>query len=162
MESAGANSNQRARPSAEVAAAADLSLAQLQQVVAGTVPLQQWQIDALTQRMRIATKAAEIVPTSSWPSGETRGPGPGSWWYDHDPDDYPQKITFGEMRASGVRDVLIYCRDHRCSHHVAISADRWPDHVRLSDIEPTFTCTVCGHRGAEVRPKFSSARICAG
>jgi hypothetical protein len=21
----------------------------------------------------------------------------------------PQKITFGEMRASGVRDVLIYC-----------------------------------------------------
>ena len=31
---------------------------------------------------------------------------------------YTQKITFGEMRASGVRDVLIYCRDHRCSHHV--------------------------------------------
>jgi hypothetical protein len=27
----------------------------------------------------------------------------------------PQKITFGEMRASGVCDVLIYCRDHRCS-----------------------------------------------
>jgi len=25
----------------------------------------------------------------------------------------PEKITFGEMRASGVRDVLIYCRDHR-------------------------------------------------
>ena len=40
--------------------------------------------------------------------------------------DYPQKITFGEMRASGVRDVLVYCRDHRCSHHIAISADRWP------------------------------------
>jgi hypothetical protein len=30
----------------------------------------------------------------------------------------PTKITFGEMRASGVRDVPIYCRDHRCSHHV--------------------------------------------
>jgi hypothetical protein len=28
---------------------------------------------------------------------------------------YPQKITFGEMRASGVCEVLIYCRDHRCS-----------------------------------------------
>jgi hypothetical protein len=35
-----------------------------------------------------------------------------------------QKITFGEMRGSGVRDVLIYCRDHRCSHHVEVSADR--------------------------------------
>ena len=27
----------------------------------------------------------------------------------------PQKVTFGELRASDVRDVLIYCRDHRCS-----------------------------------------------
>ena len=26
------------------------------------------------------------------------------------------KINFREMRASGVRDVLIYCRDHRYSH----------------------------------------------
>ena len=50
----------------------------------------------------------------------------------------PQKITFGEMRASGVRDVLIYCRDHRCSHSTTISAEQWPDHVRLSDIEPDF------------------------
>jgi len=57
---------------------------------------------------------------------------------------YPQKITFGEMRASGVRDVLIYCRDHRCSHHIEIRADRWPDHVQLSDIEPDFVCTACG------------------
>jgi hypothetical protein len=37
---------------------------------------------------------------------------------------YPTKITFGEMRTSGVRDVLVYCRDHRCSHSVEISADR--------------------------------------
>jgi hypothetical protein len=27
---------------------------------------------------------------------------------------YPQKISFGEMRASGVRAVLIYYPDHRC------------------------------------------------
>jgi hypothetical protein len=56
---------------------------------------------------------------------------------------YPPKITFGEMRESGVRDVLIYCRDHRCSHSIEISADRWPDHLRLSDIELGFVCTVC-------------------
>jgi hypothetical protein len=35
----------------------------------------------------------------------------------------PQNITFGEMRESGVRDVLICCRDHRCSHHVEVNAD---------------------------------------
>ena len=52
---------------------------------------------------------------------------------------YETKITFGEMRESGVRDVLIYCRDHRCSHHVETNADGWADDVRLSDIEPNFT-----------------------
>ena len=57
----------------------------------------------------------------------------------------PQKITFGEMRESGVRGVLIYCSDYKCSHSIAISADQWPDDVRLSDIEDRFTCTACGH-----------------
>jgi len=66
------------------------------------------------------------------------------------------------VRASGVRDVLVYCRDHRCRHHIEISADRWPDHVRLSDIEPTFTCTACGKRGAEVRPNFAQADMGTG
>jgi hypothetical protein len=49
---------------------------------------------------------------------------------------HPVKITFGEMRASGVTEILIYCRDHRCSHHVEANADGWPDGIRLSDIEP--------------------------
>jgi hypothetical protein len=42
----------------------------------------------------------------------------------------PQKITLGEMRAMGIRG----------SHNVEISADQWPDDVRLSDLEPLFTC----------------------
>jgi hypothetical protein len=44
-----------------------------------------------------------------------------------------EKITFGEMRAGGVRGLLIYCADYHCSHWTAISGDRWPDNVRLSD-----------------------------
>jgi hypothetical protein len=59
-----------------------------------------------------------------------------------------QKITFGEMRESGVDRILIYCADYKCSHSTAMSADRWPDDVRLSDIEPRFTCRACGKRGA--------------
>jgi len=66
----------------------------------------------------------------------------------------PRKITLGEMRASGMRGLLIYCSDFRCSHLVAISANGWPDDVRLSDIEPRFTCRACGRRGAEVRLDF--------
>jgi hypothetical protein len=65
-----------------------------------------------------------------------------------------QKIIFGEMRASGVRGIPVYCSDYRCSHSIAMSADRWSDDVRLSDIEPRFTCQACGKRGADVRPDF--------
>jgi hypothetical protein len=35
----------------------------------------------------------------------------------------PQKITFAEMRSSGVRGLLVYCSDYRCSHYIAISGD---------------------------------------
>jgi hypothetical protein len=64
----------------------------------------------------------------------------------------PQKITLGEMRSSGVRAVLIYCSDFRCLHWIEMIADQWADDVRLSNIEPRFVCTVCGCRGADVRP----------
>jgi hypothetical protein len=60
----------------------------------------------------------------------------------------PQKITFAEMRDMGVRGLLIYCADYRCSHSIAISGDRWPDDVRLSDIEARFVCQACGKFGA--------------
>jgi hypothetical protein len=36
-----------------------------------------------------------------------------------------------------------------------LSADRWPDDLRLSNIEPRFVCGACGKRGTEVRPDFS-------
>ncbi|WP_027542906.1 hypothetical protein [Bradyrhizobium sp. WSM2254] len=67
-------------------------------------------------------------------------------------DGRPVKITFGEMREMGLRGVLVYCH---CGHHVVLSADRWPDDVRLSDVELRFVCTACGGRGADVRPDFN-------
>jgi hypothetical protein len=57
-----------------------------------------------------------------------------------------------KLRQCGV------CSDYKCSHSTAISGDRWPDDVRLSDVEPLFTCQVCGQRGADVRPNFSLGR----
>ena len=33
----------------------------------------------------------------------------------HDHDPYPTKIAFGDMRTSGVRDILVYCRDHKAA-----------------------------------------------
>jgi hypothetical protein len=69
-----------------------------------------------------------------------------------------QKITFAEMRAIGVRGVLVYCSDYRCSHSISLDADRWADDIRLSDIEAGFVCTACGRRGADVRPDWESAQ----
>jgi hypothetical protein len=59
------------------------------------------------------------------------------------------------MREMGVRGVLVYCADYHCSHSVALSADQWPDDLRLSDIELRFVCKGCGRRGADVRPDFN-------
>jgi hypothetical protein len=69
----------------------------------------------------------------------------------------PEKITFGEMRDSGVYGALIYCVDFHCSHSIAVDADQWPDDLRLFDIEKRFVCRACGKRGAEVRPKRQTA-----
>jgi hypothetical protein len=69
-----------------------------------------------------------------------------------------QKITFAGMRAAGVRGLLAHCADYKCAHSASISGERWPDHIRLSDLEPLFVCQSCGQRGADVRPDFGWER----
>jgi len=70
-----------------------------------------------------------------------------------------QKITLAEMRSAGVRGVLIYCSDYRCSHSISLDADRWSDDIRLSDIEPRFVRAACGRCGADVRPDWQSLQL---
>ena len=50
------------------------------------------------------------------------------------------------------------CSDYKCSHHIAVSPDQWPDDVRLPDLESRFVCKACGKRGADVRPNFSEGK----
>jgi hypothetical protein len=67
-----------------------------------------------------------------------------------------QKITFGEMRESGVDRILIYCADYKCSHSKAIT----PIDGRM-----TFGCPISS-RGSGVRHATigapTSALISAG
>ena len=70
-----------------------------------------------------------------------------------------EKITFGEMRASGAVRIIVHCGDYKCGRSVTIYPALWPDNVRLSDLEERFVCTVCGHRGADVRPLFEPAHM---
>lgn len=68
------------------------------------------------------------------------------------------------MRAEpgGTRGLLVYCADYRCGHHTKLApdvVDKWPDAVRLSDLEPQFVCQKCGRRGADLRPDFAPAKM---
>jgi hypothetical protein len=75
-----------------------------------------------------------------------------------------RSVTLPHRRKSAPSTVgrLIYCADYQCSHSIAVSADQWPDDLRLSDIESRFVCQVCGKRGADVRPDYNWNRTTAG
>ena len=62
-----------------------------------------------------------------------------------------QKLTLGDMRRSGARRLHVLCGDPACVHSVVIDTGCWPQSLRLSDLKALFVCTVCGHRGADVR-----------
>jgi len=55
-----------------------------------------------------------------------------------------------------------YCSDYHCSHSIALPADRWPDDVRLSDLEPRLVCKICGKRDADIRLHFGTAKMGIG
>jgi hypothetical protein len=74
----------------------------------------------------------------------------------------PENHTRGYAVRQRPSLLQIFCGDYKCAHSVVINADRWGDDVRLSDLEPKFTCTVCGHRGADIGPLFEHARMGAG
>ena len=65
-------------------------------------------------------------------------------------------------RESGPTRLIVYCSDYKCAHHVVADVSRWCADVRLSDLEPRFTCQVCGHRGADIRPLFETRRMGTG
>jgi hypothetical protein len=60
------------------------------------------------------------------------------------------------MRASGVRGLLVYCSDYNCSRWTAISGDRSPNVVRLSDIEPQFVLRPVAYTRAAAWPYSDS------
>lgn len=65
-----------------------------------------------------------------------------------------RKITLGEMREMSTRGLLVYCSDYRCSHSTELGTaevGKWPDSVRLSDLEPRFVCGRRRKRGVNVR-----------
>src|SRR4029453_7069830 len=48
------------------------------------------------------------------------------------------RMACGFKKLPSARCVPPVPADYRCSHSIMLDADRWPDDVRLSDIEPRF------------------------
>ncbi|MCG2633024.1 hypothetical protein L6654_41420 [Bradyrhizobium sp. WYCCWR 13023] len=70
-----------------------------------------------------------------------------------EPDGRQLKITLGDLRSTGVRDLIVFCQDYRCSHIIKLPAayvDQWPDGIRISQLEPQFVCISCGMRGSNI------------
>ncbi|MGY8685399.1 hypothetical protein Q2941_47920 [Bradyrhizobium sp. UFLA05-153] len=99
---------------------------------------------ALPCRLDCISRPTELAAAGSCPSLSAARTA-------HRPGHRPVKITLGEMRATGVRDLLVFCEDYRNVKLEPAYVDRWPDHVPLSDLEPRFICKACGKRGAILR-----------
>jgi hypothetical protein len=48
-----------------------------------------------------------------------------------------QKITFGEMRASGAHGLLICCSDYKCIRSTASGADQWGRRPAVGSLSAT-------------------------
>ena len=70
-----------------------------------------------------------------------------------------RKSLSGKCGNRGPTRLIVYCGDYKCAHSVIIDAGRWGDDMRISELEPKFTCRACGHRGADIRPLFEPARM---
>jgi hypothetical protein len=67
-----------------------------------------------------------------------------------------------EMRAAGVGWILIDCSDYKCGHWTTMTADRWPDDVKLSDLEAGYSPeTALAQNRVQVRPVplFRAAKL---
>lgn len=65
-------------------------------------------------------------------------------------------MTLGNMRANGVRSLLVYCL--ACHRDVVFDVEAYPDDVPVPAFSPRMVCTACGMIGAEARPNWNDRR----
>ena len=70
-----------------------------------------------------------------------------------------QKITLGEMRSPALADCRSFAATTNALTRSSSMLITGSHDVRLSDLEPKFTCQICGHRGADIRPLFERAKM---
>ena len=61
-----------------------------------------------------------------------------------------EPMTLGNMRANGVRSLLVYCT--ACSRTVIFNVDAYAETLPVPAFGPRMVCTGCGMIGADARP----------
>jgi len=61
-------------------------------------------------------------------------------------------MTLGNMRANGVRSLMVYCS--ACPRIVTFNVDAYPEAVPVPAFGPRMVCTGCGMIGADARPNW--------
>ena len=67
----------------------------------------------------------------------------------------PPPMTLGNMRANGVRSVIVCCTNTTCRHEAIVNVDSIGDDVPVPSLGPRMRCQQCGQLGADSRPNWS-------
>jgi hypothetical protein len=65
-----------------------------------------------------------------------------------------EPMNLGNMRASGVRRLAIYCLGSDCHHEAILDVSTYSDGVPVPSFGPRLRCEICGHLGADARPNW--------
>ena len=64
-------------------------------------------------------------------------------------------MTLGNMRANGVRSLIVHCSNVTCRHEAIVNVDHLGDDVAVPPIGLRMRCERCGQRGADVMPNWN-------
>jgi hypothetical protein len=61
-------------------------------------------------------------------------------------------ITAGNMRANGVRNILVSCNE--CHHEALLNLDHMSDHVEIHSLDNRLVCNKCGSKHCNLMPNW--------
>ena len=64
-------------------------------------------------------------------------------------------MTLGNMRANGVRSLLVNCSNVNCRHEAIVNLDGLNDDISVPSLGPRMRCQRCGQLGADARPNWN-------
>ena len=66
-----------------------------------------------------------------------------------------QPMPLGNMRANGVRSLIVICINATCRHEAIVNVDGQSDAAFVPALGRLMRCQQCKQRGADVRPNWN-------